>query len=242
MTLAVSRDEPPTTTIYTGHVDRFQATNLCGFIQLDEGGRVFCGRAAAPEGLRKGDRVELRVVPDVYESRKTGVRQFKAWDVRILERGKMGRRLDERKAEMSLAGAQDGSAEAVSGKRTAGVIKTVKRFRSFGSDELKTCGSILPDDGSPEIRYQTWGVAGEELSEGQHVTYISKRDKDHTGPIALNVEPLWEPPPAPVAPPADSATVPAREAPIEEAPVPTLLRLDADFCLELARELLRSEL
>ena len=36
--------------------------------------------------------------------------------------------------------------------------------------------------------------------------------------------------------------VTAREAPIEEAPVPTLLRLDADFCLELARELLRSEL
>ena len=31
-------------------------------------------------------------------------------------------------------------------------------------------------------------------------------------------------------------------APPQEAPVPTLLRLDADFCLELAQELLRSEL
>ena len=40
----------------------------------------------------------------------------------------------------------------------------------------------------------------------------------------------------------NSLAAPAREAPIEEAPVPTLLRLDADFCLELARELLRSEL
>ena len=47
---------------------------------------------------------------------------------------------------------------------------------------------------------------------------------------------------APVAPPADASARPAREAPVEEAPLPTLLRLDADFCLELARELLRSEL
>ena len=46
----------------------------------------------------------------------------------------------------------------------------------------------------------------------------------------------------PVASAADASAEPAREAPIEEAPVPTLLRLDADFCLELARELLRSEL
>ena len=60
--------------------------------------------------------------------------------------------------------------------------------------------------------------------------------------VALRIKPLSGSPTAPVAPPADSATVPAREAPIEEAPVPTLLRLDADFCLELARELLRSEL
>ena len=46
----------------------------------------------------------------------------------------------------------------------------------------------------------------------------------------------------PDAPPSDASARPAREAPIEESPVPTLLRLDADFTLELARELLRSEL
>ena len=87
-----------------------------------------------------------------------------------------------------------------------------------------------------------------------------KKYADRKWPFVIDIKPLSEPaapvtPPAdasaeldagafeqPVAPDADAATVPAREAPIEEAPVPTLLRLDADFCLELARELLRSEL
>ena len=71
---------------------------------------------------------------------------------------------------------------------------------------------------------------------------ILRGEGKHFSRVALRIKPLSGSPTAPVAPPVDSATVPAREAPIEEAPVPTLLRLDADFCLELARELLRSEL
>ena len=77
-------------------------------------------------------------------------------------------------------------------------------------------------------------------------------------PAAAPTEASAEPTVARLAPDADASARPAREAPIEEAPeparetpseaapvdrpLPTLLRLDADFCLELARELLRSEL
>ena len=130
---------------------------------------------------------------------------------------------------------------------------------------MRTSGTIIPDDDSPEHElpehpYQVWGVAGEELFEGQRVTYTLKKYADRKWPFVIDIKPLSEPA-APVTPPADASAeldagafeesvapaadafaAPAREAPIEEAPVPTLLRLDADICLELARELLRTEL
>lgn len=223
LTLAVSRDEPATTTIYTGHVRKFDAAPeaTCGFIQLDDGGSVFVGRVAAPEGLRRGDRVELRVVPDVSATRRKGTKQYKAWDVNIIERGPEGRELD------SLESAQDEPAETITGERVAGVIKNVNREQKFGvfNGDNSACGSIIPDDGSPAIYYSVRGWTGDELFEGLRVTYVLGSNRK--GRVAHKIKLIKA---APVAPAADAPA----------GPLPTLLLLDDDFCLEFARELLRS--
>lgn len=297
--LAVSPDEPPTTTIYSGTVARFTmpagtarhrcSSSLCCFLQLDATeNEVFMEGAAAPEGLKLGDRVEFRIVEDVNRTRRKGVVHYKAVDVSFEGATTDSEEsLDEPGAAPTEASAEPPVAPDADAAGPARDETSIEPFRLAltrlrlitATDKARGfCADVAAkaerrglrceiDPGkhclnkkiqrAEQQRVPIICVVGEQEASSGKLS-VRARGRGDLGKIDVEVlldmlggvedvdqldTEAFE---KPVAPDADASAGPAREAPIEEAPVarplPTLLRLDADFCLELARELLRSEL
>ena len=206
--------------------------------------------ATSGECLRLGDRVEFRVVLDAKETRLKGVQQYKAVDVR-LERAPMT------DSEESL----DEPAAAPTPAQHDTSIRL--RLLPVTDDALGFCSDVVAKAErrglrcevdpagknclNKQIRYAeklrvpVICVVGEQEASSGKLS-VRARGRGDLGKIDVDVlldmlggvEHVDQ---------LDSGAFERPVAPEASArPLPTLLQLDADFCLELARELLRSEL
>ena len=241
--------------------------NLLAFVKLDGTENEVLLDVRWSRSVRLGDRVAFRVVPDVNATCRRCEKSYKAIDVRILKDADAGRAdaMDAIGAIDALApvapDADAGPARDETLIETFRLAPTQLRLLPVTDEARGFCADVAAKAKHRGLRCEVdpvhhlnkqiqradqrhvpiiCVVGEQEASSGK--LSVRARGRGDLGKIDVDVllDMLGG------VEDVDQLDAGAFEKPAaSEAsarPLPTLLRLDADFCLELARELLRSEL